>query len=202
VIRLDSFFDLGPEVWQHELERAREHPEGWSIQGFGMLRLYLGEGKRFRLHVWSPELARPRVTTIHDHPWHFRSKIVSGVLRQRRFSVATREQGFPYVMQTIRCGPDMCVRGAEEPVGLLPHEIETYRAGAIYTQKADEVHESYPGKGCVTIVDREFLPDEDHARVFWKEGAEFISAEPRPAERWEVKKAINDALWAWGKHRA
>ncbi len=62
------------------LETSAVRPEAfeWSLQGFGMLRLYLS--KEVRLHVWDDRYAVKNVTTIHTHPWHFRSTVLFGEL--------------------------------------------------------------------------------------------------------------------------
>lgn len=65
-----------------------KHPEGlpWTIQGFGMLRLYITDDQIWRLHIWdTEEMAVEDVTRTHDHPWDFDSRILSGELRNLRF---------------------------------------------------------------------------------------------------------------------
>ena len=84
-----------------------EHADAyaWSIQGFGMLRCYLT--KEVRLHVWDSSFAVRCVSTIHDHPWDFTSLIVSGAVKQYRFTEVHPRTGAPeYRRQVIRCGTD------------------------------------------------------------------------------------------------
>lgn len=63
------------------LTQATSYP--WSIQGLGMLRLYLA--KDLRLHVWTDQGRVENVSDMHTHPWHFDSEIVAGVMRNQRF---------------------------------------------------------------------------------------------------------------------
>lgn len=65
------------------LEKARAYK--WSIQGFGMLRLYLSA--EVRLHVWDSRFRVPGVTDIHDHSWDFESEVAAGEVLQRRYLV-------------------------------------------------------------------------------------------------------------------
>lgn len=55
----------------------------WTLQGLGMLRLYLG--KERRLHVWSDEHRVEGVSDLHTHPWHLSSQIVAGRMVNQRF---------------------------------------------------------------------------------------------------------------------
>src|SRR6185503_17239495 len=54
------------------------HDRIWTLQGFGMLRTYLGDDMNMRLHVWDARHAAPNVSSIHNHPWGFTSLILSG----------------------------------------------------------------------------------------------------------------------------
>src|SRR5579859_3298084 len=53
--------------------------------------------------------------------------------------------------------------------------------GQTYHQEKDEIHESLPFDGTVTLVTRTFTADRDHARVFWRGTGDFVTAEPRAA---------------------
>ena len=57
----------------------RPHGYKWSLQGFGMLRLYLSDN--IRLHVWTTEHRVENVSDIHDHPWDFISTVLFGQLK-------------------------------------------------------------------------------------------------------------------------
>lgn len=56
------------------LEHAQVYT--WQLQGLGMLRLYLN--KATRLHVWHSGFSVPGASTIHTHPWDFKSEVVAG----------------------------------------------------------------------------------------------------------------------------
>ena len=185
----------------------------WSIQGFGMLRMYLS--KEVRLHIWNPAFEVENVSTIHDHPWDFESEVVCGEIQNQRYVVLRREydggmmeeprqpiairyDGVPdtHLCAVIRCGTGggidkACNSGIPEPRALLPFgfptlPVSTYRAGQSYKQVASDVHETKAVAGTVTIVTRKFKADTEHARVFFPLGTEWVSAEPRratPSER-------------------
>jgi hypothetical protein len=63
---------------------------------------------------------------------------------------------------------------------------EVYGPGECYRQEAEEIHESRPANGTLTLIHRRFKEDTEHARVFWQSGG-FVSAEPRPAKEWEIQ---------------
>lgn len=179
------------------LEKADAFP--WSLQGFGMLRTYLDD-RRMRLHVWDSRFAVLDVSTIHDHPWHFDSLVVSGFLEQTRFAIVpeSHPHAQPFEFQTIRCGPGGCAIGEAKPVHLFAAwGVERYGPGSTYRQRADEIHESRPHDGTVTLVERHFLDDEEHARVFWRRGETWVSAEPREATPDEVRAITRHALEVW-----
>ena len=173
------------------LENA-EHFE-WTLQGFGMLRTYLSD--EIRLHVWDSRYATENVSLLHDHPWDFASLIVAGELRQHRYVVAAEGETFQF--STIQCGPGGCMKAEPQPVVLRRLPEEHYTAGAVYLQRAAEIHESRPADGTVTLISRAFKKDTEHARVFWREGEHWVSAEPRPATADEVRAITRYALDTW-----
>src|SRR5258708_2442216 len=87
----------------------RSDPEqrGWSVQGFGMMRTYIGppdNPKEYRLNIWDRELAVPNVSTIHDHPWHFDSIVIGGAFVNQRFHFSTDYDRATHVYTTIKTG--------------------------------------------------------------------------------------------------
>jgi hypothetical protein len=177
----------------------------WSIQGFGMLRLYLSP--EVRLHVWDPERAFPGVSTIHTHPWDFRSDIVSGSISDRTYVIDSEldrdsTTGGPYdtdpVMyskQRIVCGSGACPVGDAVDVSLRQRRADkAYVAGEGYYHDAREIHESLPGRGCVTLVKRRFKADTEHADVFFSLGTKWKSSEPRKATPAEIRSMCDLAL--------
>lgn len=168
------------------------HPfdhDGWTVQGLGMIRLYLDPEQRERLHIWDPGSATPDVSTIHDHPWNFTSRIVVGRLENQRYVVDGREPG-DFLMQRLRCGIGGGLIDEPRRVTVVGHPLETYYPGDRYHQDADEFHESIPSPGAVTVITRDFRGNRDVATVCWRTG-DWVSAEPRPATRDEVVHFTN-----------
>ncbi len=167
----------------------------WSLQGFGMLRLYLDDDKRFRLHVWDGRYAVPGVSVMHDHPWSFLSLVIAGEVKNCRFSL--HPHGVGYMRQVIKCGAGGGPVGEPEVVKMRGDQPEIYGVGDCYSQLANEVHVSVPMDGTVTLIERIFNDDTEHAHVFWPEGTEWVSAEPRLATEEEVRKICLGALEKW-----
>lgn len=167
----------------------------WTRQGLGMLRTYLS--KDVRLHVWHKRLLTPGVSTRHTHPWAFSSHIVAGHVENVRFVVHTDKLGIPTNAQRLACGIGGGLVGAPWIVNLVEREPEHYSEGQTYYQAADEVHESRPADGTVTVITRDFLPDEQHANVYWPMGDEWRTAEPSTAADVEVADICRQALQLW-----
>ncbi len=167
----------------------------WTLQGFGMLRLYLDRQKVTRLHVWDSRFAVPGVSTMHTHPWNFVSLVVAGKMGNVLFR--PNPCGTPYQWQRIKCGEGGGLVGAPALVHMWQYQQNIYTEKSWYEQKADEVHVSHPQDGTVTLVEREFLEDADHAVVYWPDGTEWVSAEPRPATEAEVREICGTALQKW-----
>jgi len=177
------------------LKRALNY-EGWSIQGFGMLRLYLT--KEIRLHVWDARFMVPNVSLVHDHPWNFFSRVIAGQIENARYYVREPDAGSPnYFFSTIQCGPGGGMRSEPKLIGLARHPSHTYIEGQSYSQEASEIHDTDYRDGTVTLVERTFKQDTEHARVFWKESEQWISAEPRKADEQEVEQICHRALSNW-----
>lgn len=168
-----------------------------SVQGLGMMRTYLSD--EIRLHIWDKSLKIPSVTPLHDHPWHLDSHIVVGELRQNRFRIVP--QGTPSAEEfnttTIKCGEGACTLTDTIQVMLRRKPLEVYREGEEYRQHKNEIHESFPVDGTVTIVTRKFTANRDAARVFWKGTGAFISAEPRGATSVEIERITERSLNLW-----
>jgi hypothetical protein len=174
------------------LQKATDYK--WSIQGLGMLRLYLSDD--LRLHVWDDRYRVKNVSVLHTHPWAFDSVVVAGRIHQYRYEEVKLGEGLGYWVTTIKCGEGGGVTGEKEPVNLKRGPLETFHEGSAYRQWAHEIHESFPENGTVTLVTRHFQQDKDHARVFWPSG-EWVSAEPRTATRTEIMAIASNALERW-----
>jgi len=167
----------------------------WSLQGFGMLRTYIS--KEVRLHVWDSRFAVPNVSLIHDHPWDFDSYILAGRINNRIFEVSDsgNETQRPYLRRTIKCGPGGGVCDQEpQRVYLSISSNQYYNVGQSYRQKSYEVHATYPMDGTVTLVERYFKPDTEHAFVFHAADEQWVSAEPRPATDSEIQDICCNSL--------
>lgn len=173
------------------------HAYDWTLQGFGMLRTYLDKDHRVRLHVWDDRYVVPGVSEMHTHPWNFESYIVAGVVHQRRFLRVPEGTGMLFDEYALRCGAGGGLCGDPTPVRLRDVTPEMYIEGDVYRQQADEIHVSSPERGTVTLVDRSFMEDTEHASVFTRPGEPWGSAEPRPATGLEVMAITRYALHRW-----
>jgi hypothetical protein len=182
------------------VKKILENPSGylWSLQGLGMLRLYLST--EVRLHVWDSRFRIADVSTVHNHPWGFESYIVAGRVKQYRFKpvAETHHHVESFLCSVLKCGAGNCERTPPESAFLFRQLEESYGEGHLYHQHADEIHDSAPDDGTVTLVTRHFTKEDvDHARVFWPSGTEWVSAEPRPATPAEVYEITSFALAMW-----
>lgn len=181
---------------------SRPNEFEWSIQGLGMLRLYLTD--KIRLHVWSTQHAVPSVSELHNHPWHFTSTIIAGCManvRYKELKVGNAEWYTEwYYKQNLHCGPEGGLVGEPNLVRLRELRREIYQEGESYVQNADEIHASRPFNGTVSVIERTVESDPDHASVFWPQKlgeTGFVSAKPRMATKEEVKAITKNALSRW-----
>lgn len=173
----------------------------WTLQGLGMLRLYLTDDKSVRLHVWDDRHAFPGASEMHTHPWDMKSTVLSGTVENIRYSECHPQcippAGSPYCRQSIFCGEGGGLEGDPIAIGIVPFSPELYLRGDSYQQSAGEIHVSRPTLGAVTLVERSFRGDVDHAYVYWPADTEWVSAEPRPATLEEVREILSTALGGW-----
>lgn len=163
----------------------------WSLQGLGMLRLYLT--KDIRLHVWDLRYTFPGASPIHDHlQWGLASTVISGRITNYRF--AESPVGDDYLYSTLKPGYGCYFKHDPLPIKLRRGQPETYSAGMTYSQRPEEIHWSVPDNGTITLMRKEPTADADSARVFWPAGEEWGSAEPRPATAEEVAAITQYAL--------
>jgi hypothetical protein len=170
----------------------------WSLQGFGMLRMYLPGDMRLNI-LDSRYQYKPKPSMIHDHPWDFTSWVVCGELYNHRYAVgpAYTEKLWNYYQRTVRPGVDPQHLGQDKIVSLCSSGSEIVRAGNSYFQEFDEVHETEFKDGTITVNSRQRGNRPDTARVFYRVGEEWISAEPRSATQEEVKDICDNALKLW-----
>lgn len=171
------------ENWQ---ERA------WTVQGFGMIRTYLDEEKRWRLNVWDNALKVPNVSEIHDHPWDFQSWILCGHLANTRFKLGSPQDplSLPYQHVQIKTGEGGGPVGPVDKVYLTTIKPEVYDPGCGYLQNRNEIHITKARSGTVTLNDRTPPTPEHTANIYWPSGP-WVNAEPRPASKAEVFNAVS-----------
>ena len=161
----------------------------WSIQGFGMLRTWINPDGIERLHIWDTDLANSEVSTIHNHPWDFESRIVHGRILNHRYNI-DRTYGESYRKADIKTGEGGGLLATHStPTLISEYPFESYYTGDHYAQDADEFHESEPDKGTVTIIRRNFRHNRI-ATVCWRENCQWVTAEPRPATKEEIDRFI------------
>lgn len=181
---------------KHLVKEILEYPERktWTLQGFGMLRTYLSP--EVRLHIWDDRYRNSDVSMMHTHPWHFHSYVVAGSVRNLIY-VEVEGEADPYNRQTIQCGEGGGKVGEPETVGLVLASAFDVREGEEYSQDAHEIHMSEPDNGTITIIEREFLDDTEHAYVYWEKDKEWITAEPRLATDDEIEAITQYSLDRW-----
>ena len=165
----------------------------WTVQGFGMARMKIADVGR--IHVWDSRLRTQLVSDVHAHPWSLKSTIISGELINQRFVVA--DHGLPYLHSRIATGEGGGLIGETGEVFLEAATPEFYPAGAIYRQSAEEIHRSIPMDGTVTLLERQMGEPLQETSVYWPQGTHWVSAEPCPAQEWQLSQVIQYALARW-----
>lgn len=165
----------------------------WTVQGFGMARTKIADVGR--IHVWDSRLRTQLVSDVHAHPWHLKSTIISGELINQRFAEAS--SGLPYMHSRIATGEGGGLVGEPEEVFLQADTPEFYPAGAVYQQTAQEIHRSIPMDGTVTLLERQMGEPLQETSVYWPRGGFWVSAEPCPAQDWQLSQVIKYALDRW-----
>lgn len=177
------------------LEKWRAYE--WTVQGFGMVRTKIADVAR--IHIWDSRYAVPHVSTMHEHPWPLKSRIISGELINQRFVLTESEDegGLPYMHSRIATGEGGGLLGTPDLVRIRSLPPESYFAGDMYAQTPSEAHRSIPQDGTVTLMERPLGPPLQETSVYWPRGTVWVSAEPRAAESWEVQQAVEYALARW-----
>jgi len=166
----------------------------WSLQGMGMLRIHMDNA---RLHVWDQSYATPGVSMIHDHlQWSLRSTILAGTLVNQRYVEAPDSPlADPYHCVTLKAGAGCKFMQDPRLTRLRPLGREIYYPGDTYSQQPSEIHETEPQGIVVTLMEKA-PTGTDLARVFWRTGTNWGTAEPRKATPFEVSDITAKALVA------
>lgn len=171
------------------------HQFQWSLQGLGMLRLYLkGIG---RLHIWDSQFEFPHVSKQHTHSWDFHSVVVAGQITNTRYVEVPLERrlyGARYWKQHLVCGYDAQRVGAPVQTWLRDQPPEIYHAGWAYSQRANEIHLTDATRGTITIMERTYDGPAGEADVYWPYDQTWGDATPRPATPAEVEAITSYAL--------
>lgn len=173
-------------------------PDAWTIQGLGMLRLYLSPW--VRLHIWDRDAVVPDVSKIHTHPWDLKSTVINGAITDFIYvetpTVEPEKFAFHVKKQKLLCGESGGLVDQPEACMLRRSRSRLILTGQTYGLAASEIHESYFTDGTVTLIERKFTEDPDHAFVYW-DSKEWVSAEPRIATEAERDRAVTKAIKAW-----
>ena len=164
----------------------------WTLQGFGMLRMYLDES--VRLHVWSHALSTPNVSAIHNHPWDFRSRVISGGITNVLY---TAGPGDKFYKQNLICGEGGGLINEPTLIDLQEGHVRHIGPGEEYQMRAEFLHSSEPLDGTVSMIFREFHENTEEATVFYRSCDQWVSAEPRPATQNEILISTRKALEKW-----
>ena len=134
----------------------------------------------------------------HSHPYDFRSEIVVGVFKQRRYTVV--DSGGELYQRRER-SLDGKIKGDPTECRLLAGPLEVYQSGDMYELLAPEIHRVSPDKGTLTFMTRQHKTKPASFMSFRIEGAcapsgdGVLSTPAAVAER--VKAAAEYALEAW-----
>jgi len=164
----------------------------WSLQGFGMFRLYLSRERR--LHVWDSRFTKHNVSTIHNHPWDFASTVISGSLVDVSYKKIESYQFATHHRLRIVCGPGGGPASEPDTCFLKKFDSRLILPGESYALAAKQIHETKPADGSITIIERRFREDTEHAEVFYPVLESWVSAEPRPATQDEIAMMSAKAL--------
>lgn len=174
---------------------ANPHLHEWTTQGLGMLRMYLRP--EIRIHVWHEDLRIDQVSDLHTHPWDFVSLVINGSIRDLQFMETHSVDELAYLRQVIKCGEGGGLVGDPIETGLSEMKSARYNTGSSYVLTSAIIHRSIPSTGAVTLCQRRFKEDQDHAFVYWPNDEVWVSAEPREATEREINTACMTALDNW-----
>jgi hypothetical protein len=134
----------GPCPREDDLEHAEVQP--WKVQDAGLLGLWLGPSRRYRLHVWEPGSSLGD-GVIHDHPLDFTSTVIAGEITNTRYE--KDPAGDEFVRERYAPGDEANRRTDSVR---LSGTSTTFGPGESYSQAARELHSSSQVPGTVTVL--------------------------------------------------
>jgi hypothetical protein len=185
------------------LQRAENYT--WEVPANGRLTLVL-EPNVTVVNVFESKYRQLGTTAIHSHTVGFRSEIVGGVMRQHRYRrriVASKEDLVARSYWEQELTLDGKLSGEPSECCLAEQPIEVYAAGEYYEIAANEIHQSVPEDGTVTLVTRQYLTNPRCVSTFWpytplapgaKPSGKII---PQPAASEVIADVISCALSTW-----
>lgn len=175
----------------------------WQVQGFGMLRTYLGGSGEPRLQVWDQRLASWGNNAIHDHPWAFESTIFLGTIFNQRYTLeesmweGSKEAYWTLIKPGVRGGK--LSASPVERCALYREALEIYSMGDVYQQTHRELHITRYLPGTVTLITRTDREEADVATIAWfgSKVDQPVFVNPYPATPELTELIITDALAQW-----
>lgn len=167
-----------------------------SLHGLGFIQVVLSP--TLRMHVWHPDLPRRDCyehSSVHNHRFSFRSRVLKGSLYNRRFQVEMVKLGTGTHDLISHRGPRSEKGGRlSEAIAeciLHPGKLERYESGREYEMKALEYH-STPNDGKVITLMQKLEAGTIHACSTCRKGTafhyDFDRFQLKPQELWEYVK--------------
>ncbi len=186
------------------LQRAEHY--SWEVPANGRLTLVL-EPNVAVINVFHSKYRVPGTTAIHSHTVDFRSDIIGGVMQQNRYQRVIADAGHgpaPRVIADTGRGheprryweQELTLDGKlkRDPIecDLTEGAIETYAAGEFYEITADEIHQSVPEDGTVTLITRQHKTSPTSVSTFWPWAP--LAAGARPSDKIIPKEAGDEVV--------
>ena len=148
-----------------------------EVPANGRLTIVLDPGVMV-INIFDGRYRQPGTTAIHSHTVDFRSDIVGGVMRQYRYGrVDDGGDAKRYWGQELTL--DGKLIGEPAACFLREGELEVYPAGEFYEITADEIHQSVPEDGTVTLITRQHKTRPSSVFTFWPYSAATAGAKTR-----------------------
>lgn len=166
-----------------------------TLHGLGFIQVKLPANKR--LHVWHPLLPRRDCfvfSAIHNHRFSFRSTVLIGTQKNRRYHVIPHPEGTHDIIshdgpRSPMGGRESFVAGRCNVESVQPrYMVESYSPGQSYEMRELEYHET-PNTGVVVTLMEKLHEGRIHASTIITHGREFHQA----FDRFQLRA---DELWA------